>query len=99
FPLILNLFQDKMSFQNKSKSSSNVLPTEPHQWLTQAIQENHIKHFVYSCFKNFDYLGNGGFGKVEKAIYDFAGTEIPYALKSLFNLKDVNLEKKELIEF
>ena len=86
-----------MASQNKSQSSYKV--SEPHKWLKQAIEENHIREFDYSCFKNFEYLGIGGFGKVEKAIYDFAETEIPYALKSLFILKDVNVEKKELTEF
>ena len=88
-----------MTSQNKSKSSSKAYLLEPHQWLQQAIEENHIREFDYSCFKNFEYLGIGGFGKVEKAIYDFAETEIPYALKSLFNLKDINVEKKALTDF
>ena len=78
--------QNKMASQNKSKNSSEINSLEPHQLLKQAIEENHIRDFDYSCFKNFEYLGTGGFGKVEKAIYHFAETEIPYALKSLFNI-------------
>ncbi len=88
-----------MESQNKLKRSSKVPLSEPHQWLKQAIEENHIKEFDYSYFKDFEYLGKGGFGKVEKATYDFAKTEIPYALKTLFNFKDVNFEKKALTEF
>ena len=88
-----------MTSQNKSKNLHKASEPEPHQWLKQAIEENHIKDFDYSCFRDFEYLGIGGFGKVEKATYDFAGAEIPCALKSLFNLKDVNVEKKALTEF
>jgi len=88
-----------MPSQNKPESPSKIPLSEPHQWLEQAIEENHIKYFDYSCFKNFEYLGTGGFGKVEKAIYNFAGAKIPCALKSIFNLKDVHMEKKALKQF
>ena len=72
---------------------------EPQQWLESAIKENHIRYFDYLHFKDFEYLGVGAFGKVEKAIYDFAGTQVPYALKSILNLKDANVETEALIEF
>ena len=80
-------------------ASESKMKSDPHQWLQQAIEENHINEFDYSCFKNFEFLGTGGFGKVEKAIYDFAGTKTPYALKNIFNLKSPSLEKKALTEF
>ena len=80
-------------------ASRNKLKSEPRQWLQQAIEENHIKEFDYTCFHDFEFLGIGGFGKVEKATYNFAGTETPYALKSIFNLKNANMENKALTEF
>ncbi len=81
-----------MSLQRASKF-------EPHQWLEQAIEENHIKYFDYSYFKRFNFLGAGAFGKVEKATYSFAGAEIPYALKTIFRLHDETIERKALVEF
>src|SRR5439155_6340988 len=70
---------NKMAFQIKPEIYSNAALSEPHQWLERAIQETNIKYFDYSHFKDFKFLGFGGFGRVEKAIYDFAGTQIPYA--------------------
>src|SRR2546421_11834333 len=90
---------NKMSFTTKLKSCSKSASSAPHQWLESAIEENHIRCFDYSHFKDFEFLGSGGFGKVEKAIYDFGGTKIPYALKSLFHLQDANIGKKAMIEF
>ena len=60
---------------------------------------NHIKYFDYSLFQDFKYLGCGAFGRVEKAIYNFAEAKIPCALKSIFNLEDEALEKKVLTKF
>src|SRR6266487_3819142 len=88
-----------MASQIKLKSTSKSALPEPQQWLEKAIEENHIRYFDYSHFKDFEYLGFGGFGKVEKAIYDFAGTQVPYALKTIFQLQDVNIGKKALNEF
>ena len=88
-----------MTFQLKPKSHSKAALSEPHQWLESAMEENHIKYFDYSHFKHFEFLGSGGFGKVEKAIYNFAGTQVPYALKSIFKLQDADIGKKALTEF
>src|SRR6266487_1598715 len=88
-----------MASQIKLKSTSKSALPEPQQWLEKAIEENHIRYFDYSHFKDFEYLGIGGFGEVEKAIYDFAGSQVPHALKSIFNLKDASIDRKALIEF
>ena len=88
-----------MTSHIKPKNRSKLSASEPHKWLEQAIEENHIKCFDYLRFKDFEFLGRGGFGKVEKAVYDFAGVKIPYALKGLFNFKDADIEKKTLNEF
>ena len=99
--LISSLYQRqiKMSIKTKSKSISIADLSEPHKWLEGTIKENHIRYFDYSHFKDFQHLGVGGFGKVEKAIYDFAGIEIPCALKTIFNLHDKIIEKTALTEF
>ena len=88
-----------MTFQLKPKSHSKAALSEPHQWLESAMEENHIKYFDYSYFRDFNFVAAGAFGKVEKAVYDFAGSEVVYALKSIFHLQDENIEKKPLAEF
>ena len=88
-----------MTSQIKAENNSTVFLPEPHQWLEQAIEKNHIKYFDYLRFKDFKPLGRGAFGKVEKAVYDFAGAKIPYALKSLINFEEAAIERKTLNEF
>src|SRR2546423_11660134 len=88
-----------MTITTTQRTHSKAAFSEPHQWLKSAIDENHIKFFDYSNFRDFEFLASGGFGKVEKAIFDSAGTKLPYALKRLYHLQDVNIEKKGLIEF
>ena len=84
-----------MSIEIKPKTPLS----EIHQWFEQAIEQNNIRYFDYSNFKDFEFLGAGVSGKVEKAIYDFAKIEIPYALKTIFYLQDANIGKKELTKF
>ena len=88
-----------MTSQTKPKTTSKANLSEPQQWLEQAIEENHIIYFNYSYFKDVEFIDAGAFGRVEKAIYDFAGSKIPYALKSIFHLQDAHIEKKALTEF
>ena len=88
-----------MSFQTEPKSSLKTALSKPQQWLEQAIKDHHIRYFDYSCFKDFRFLAVGAFGRVEKAVYNFAGSEVTYALKSIVQLQDANIENKILTEF
>ena len=78
------------------ENSLQTRTSQHHQWLERAIEEKNIRYFDYSHFKDFEFLAAGEFGKVQKAIYDFAGAEIPYVLKSIFNLQDAKIERKAL---
>ena len=82
-----------------SKSPSKAVLSEHHEWLARAIEQNNIKYFYSPHFKDFEFLGAGALGKVEKAIYDFDGNQAVYALKTVFYLQDANIGKKALTKF
>ena len=62
-------------------------------WIEDAIAKNHIKHYEYNHFSNFQEIGSGGFGKVFRA--NWKNHEQHLALKSFFNLN--NTTAKEIV--
>jgi hypothetical protein len=50
--------------------SNEADPKEPNyyiDWLEKSIKEEHVVYYEYSDFKNFQLIGSGSYGKVERA--------------------------------
>ncbi|CAB5342673.1 unnamed protein product [Rhizophagus irregularis] len=49
--------------------STNTLKDSNHyiDWLERSIADEHIKYYEYSDFKNIRPIGNGSYGKVNRA--------------------------------
>jgi hypothetical protein len=65
--------------------SNKTDPKEPNyyiDWLDKSIKKEHIIYYEYSDFKNFQLIGNGSYGKVERANWK---NNRFYALKSFNN--------------
>ncbi|CAB4379596.1 unnamed protein product [Rhizophagus irregularis] len=60
-------------------------------WIEEAINKKHIKHYEYECFSNIQETGSGAFGKVFRANYK--NFEQYLALKSFYNINDVTLKE------
>ena len=88
-----------MGTQIKSHLSSKY--STPEEWLEAAFEDGHIKHFNYSNFTNFEYIGEGGFGEVKRATYQIAHTTpMIFALKIIKKLVYDNKDNnKALLDF
>jgi hypothetical protein len=67
--------------------SNKTEPKEPNyyiDWLDKSIKEEQIIYYEYSYFKNFQLIGSGAYGKVERANWK---DNRFYALKSFNNDK------------
>jgi hypothetical protein len=64
--------------------SNKADPKEHIDWLNKSIKEKHIIYYEYSDFKNFQLIGSGSYGKVERANWK---NNRFYALKSFNNDK------------
>jgi hypothetical protein len=73
--------------QNFGDWSSHNKDTQPLFYECQAL-----KWVPYERFYNIEYIAKGGFGKVYKAIWTDSEDNIPVALKSLNNSKNITLE-------
>ncbi|CAJ0833609.1 8167_t:CDS:2, partial [Entrophospora sp. SA101] len=73
------------------KSNDNWL-----EWLNEAIQNEHINFHEYSRFKNLQKIGDGGSGKVYKAIFNNSTCALKSYKHDIINMKEVINELKLL---
>jgi len=81
-----------MSNNIESKVTDNS--NEWVNWIEEAIDNEHLKHYEYKQFSNFQQIGAGSFGKVYRA--NWKNLEKYFALKSFFNLDNVTV--KEIVQ-
>ncbi|GBC07528.1 hypothetical protein RclHR1_07510004 [Rhizophagus clarus] len=61
------------------------------EWIEEAIIKEHIKFYEYEQFSNFQYIGTGSFGIVNRV--NWRNSQKHLALKSFFNLDNITLKE------